>query len=201
MLTLADIANLDTHDQFFSYADAYRSASAMLCRQMKQDDTYYTWSHAAVVLMLAAHAVELFLKGALLKRTGKIIETHNIQRLAEKYRETFQETALTWDILFANPLSETELIILMKEEWPEINEVQLKQSIAATPDPSILYRYPVDKPGKDWRGHYGFTTPTEFLATLDQLGQDFQRIKSALDKLPDPRREDSTGTLHAHQPR
>lgn len=197
MLTLADMRSLKVHDQFVSYAHAYRSASAMLCRQMETDDTGYTWPHATVILMLAAHAVELFLKGALQKRTGMIIETHDIQQLSEKYREAFQDAAFAWDIPFAIPLSETEQIAQAKELWPEIDQAAYKESIKAAPKPSVLYRYPKTFPSKEekkkgvkgpqeWRGAYGFTTPTEFLTTLDQLGQDFNRLKLELDKLPDP---------------
>ncbi|MBS0151366.1 MAG: hypothetical protein JSR31_10530 [Nitrospira sp.] len=182
MLTLSDIINLEAHDQFFSYADAYLSASAVLCRQMKNDSTRYTWPHATVILMLAAHAVELFLKGALLKSTGKLSATHDIQQLAEKYRETFQNLVLTWEIPFANPCSETELIAQMKQQWPDIDEAHIKTFITSTPDPSILYRYPFDKPGKQWPGVYGFTTPTQLLTMLDWLEFDFKRIRLELNK-------------------
>ena len=184
MLTLADINHLEVPDQLFSYAEAYRFASALLCRKVESNDTFYTWPHASVTLMLAAHAVELFLKGALLKRKIKISGTHNIQKLAEEYRKAFQDAAFAWEIPFANPLSETELIALMKEQWPDTDEAKLKESIAATPHPSIVYRYPVSKDGKEWRGLYGFT-PTGFLPVLDQLELDFKRLRSELDKLAD----------------
>lgn len=183
MLTLADIKHLEVPEQLFSYADAYRSASVLLCRKVESYDTFYNWPNATVVLMLAAHAVELFLKGALLKRKVKITLTHNIQQLAEKYRETFQEEAFAWDIPFATPLSETELIAQMKRLSPDLDETKLKEFIAATPQPSILYRYPVNG-SKEWRGVYGFT-PTEFLSTLDQMERDFKRLRFDLDKLAD----------------
>lgn len=182
MLTLADMNSQEVPDQLLNYADAYRSASVLLCRKVESDNTSYTWPHASVVMMLASHAVELFLKGALLKRKIKISGTHNIQKLAEKYRETFQDAAFAWEIPFANPLSETELIAQMKQSWPDIDVAELKKSIAATPDPSILYRYPVSKDGKEWRGLYGFT-PAGFLPRLNQLELDFKRLKSELDKL------------------
>lgn len=182
MPTLSDIVNLETHDQFFSYADAYLSASAVLCRQMENEDTRYTWPHASVVLMLSAHAVELFLKGALLKSMNKLEATHDIQQLAEKYREMFTDPALAWDIPFANELSKTELVAQMKQLWSDIDETKLRNSIDATPDPSILYRYPVNKAGMEWQGAYGFT-PTGFLPRLEQLELDFKRIRLELDKL------------------
>jgi hypothetical protein len=189
MLTLADLNHLEVPDQLFSYAEAYRSASVLLCRKVESDATLYTWPHASVVLMLAAHAVELLLKGALLKRKVMISKTHDIQQLAETYRETFPEPTLAWNIPFANPLSEKELIAYMKQEWPEINEVKLRESMDLTPEPSILYRYPVTvrkekntgvKRIEEWPGSYGFTTATEFLSTLDQMNHDFKRIRQYL---------------------
>ncbi len=60
MLTLSDISHLKVPDQFFGYADAFLSGSALLCRKVERDDTFYTWPHASTVLMLAAHGVELF---------------------------------------------------------------------------------------------------------------------------------------------
>ncbi len=183
MLTLSDIRHLKFPDQFFSYADAFLSGSTLLCRKVESDDTFHTWPHASMVLMLAAHSVELFLKGALLKRKVEIWRTHDINRLAGKYRETFPETTLGWDIPFANPLSQTELIAEMKELWPETDEAKLKSFITTTPHPSILYRYPVNDKA-EWRGGYGFT-PTEFLSTLDQIDHDFKRLRAELAKLPD----------------
>jgi len=182
MLTLADISHLEVPDQLFSYAEAYRTASVLLCRKVENDDTLNTWPHATVILMLASHSVELFLKGALLKRKIEISQTHNIQQLAEKYRETFQDAAFAWEIPFANPLSVPELIAQMKQLWPDTDETELRKSIAATPAPSILYRYPVNKDGMEWRGAYGFTS-TGFLLRLEQLELDFRRLRFELDKL------------------
>lgn len=179
MLTLSEFNHLDEPDQFFGYAEAYRYASDQLCRRMESDDSLYTWPNASVILMLAAHAVELFLKGALLKRNVEM-GGHDIQQLAEKYREVFTEPELAWDFPFASPLSRTETIASMKQQWPDIDEAKLKEFMETAPAPSILYRYPVYRSGKKWRTLCGFTTATEFLSTLDQVDQDFKRIKLLL---------------------
>lgn len=69
MLTHSEIGNLTVPGQLFGYAYAYRTSSAVLCEKFESDDAASsTWPNATVLLMLAAHAVELFLKGALLKR-------------------------------------------------------------------------------------------------------------------------------------
>jgi len=188
MLTHSDIGHLTVPDQLFGYADAYRSASAVLCQKVDSDATFRTWPHAAAVLMLAAHAVELFLKGALLKGTGGEVWSygHKIDKLAVKYRETFKDNpSLTWDIPFASTLTETEWMAQMKKLNPDTPEAYFKGLISATPDPTILYRYPVNKFGKDWPGLYGFE-PHSFLLTLSQVEGDFNRIRTQLDTLPQP---------------
>lgn len=187
MITLADIHHLEPSEQMFRYAEAYRSASVLLCHRIADDKTFYTWPNATVVLMLAAHAVELFLKGALLKKEGRIPRTHDIHRLAEKYRNIFHDPKFTWNIPFANPLSEKEVIANMKQFWPDIDEADLKQCIAAIPDPSILYRYPMtitkdQKRIEEWPGVYGFML-MGFLSILDELARDFKRLTSELEKI------------------
>jgi hypothetical protein len=183
MLTHSDMWHLTVPEQLFDYANAYRSASAVLCQKVESDNTFCTWPNAAVVLMLAAHAVELFLKGALLKRNVEEVWSygHNIDKLAAKYREKFHEDpSFTWDIPFASTLTETEWIAQMKQMNPDITDAELEGLISATPYPSILYRYPVNKGGKDWPGLYGFEPPS-FLLQLSQFEYDFNRIRSQLE--------------------
>ena len=184
MLTHSEIWHLTVPEQLFRYASAYRSSSAVLCEKFESDTTFSTWPNAAVVLMLAAHAVELFLKGALLKRNVKEAwdYNHSINKLAEKYRETFQEPPFKWDIPFAPTLTETEWIAWMQQNNPAYTEAELKGILKSWPDPSILYRYPVNKVDQDWPGLYGFYPP-EFSQTLYQVECDFDRIRSHLNQL------------------
>ncbi len=187
MLTHSEIGNLTVPEQLFGYAYAYRTSSAVLCEKFESDDAASsTWPNATVVLMLAAHAVELFLKGALLKRNVQEEEVwsfgHKINKLAAKYRETFHgEPAFEWDIPFASTLTETEWIARMQQLAPDITEAELRDVLRASPDPSILYRYPVNKLGKKWPGLYGFQPP-EFSQTLAQVECDFDRIRSQLNR-------------------
>ncbi|MEK6762379.1 MAG: hypothetical protein AABY96_06655 [Nitrospirota bacterium] len=186
MLTHSDIEHLTVPEQLFGYANAYRSSAAVLCSKFESADdvTFCTWPNAVVVLMLTAHAVELFLKGVLLKRTGDKVWSygHKIDKLAEKYRETFQaEPSFTWDIPFASTLTETEWIAQMKQVNPDTTDAELKNLISGVPDPSILYRYPVNKHGEKWQGLYGFYPP-EFNQILSRVECDFDRIRSQLNQ-------------------
>ena len=47
------------------------------------------------------------------------------------------------------------------------------------PVPSMLYRYPVAKGGKEWNGAFGFE-PNLFVDVLDQLRRDFERIRALI---------------------
>jgi hypothetical protein len=139
--------------------------------------------------MLAAHAAELFLKGALLKRcpdADVFKYKHQLTALSVAYRRQFTEASFDWDI----PFQQGELPDGITEE---------EERLLRTPEPSILYRYPVDTKGSDWKGLYGFE-PHSFLTLLHQLEQDFKRIKSQLTDSRDAANEDSappspTGTL------
>lgn len=171
LLTASDIIHLNPPDRYFHYAEAYRSASALLCQKAESDATFNTWSHSAVVLMLAAHAVELFLKGALLKRGVKFEEVgHDLNTLAEKYRATFPDPpfAFECEIPFASPVSESELIKQRKQSEPNLDEAEYRKFLRTLPEPSILYRYPVNKRRKEWPGLYGFI-PSTFLVVLIDL--------------------------------
>lgn len=185
ILVHSDMRQLPVPEQLFSYAEGYRGSAAVLCEKMKSDLVSFTWPNGAVVLLLASHAVELFLKGALLKGnpTANVWDhNHNIDLLGADYRSQFPDPLFKWDIPFTDGLTETERIAQMKALYPSLTEVEIAELKALrdrTPNPSILYRYPVAKGGKQWRGLYGFE-PHSFVLLLDQLKTDFDRIKSHL---------------------
>jgi hypothetical protein len=187
-ISYADIQHLQEPEQLFAYADAYRSAAAAMCQQMTSDAAHSTWPNAVVVLMLTAHAVELFLKGALLKRSpaASFRNTHNIDFLSENYRLQFEGPSFEWDIPFNSGLTEAKRIELMAEAFPSLTESEIKEMSkemgkkqAASRPPSIVYRYPTDGSGTEWRGNEGFE-PHSFLSLLDHVENDFKRIKTNL---------------------
>lgn len=181
LLSLSSMWHLPVPERLFIYADAYRNSSATLCQKMIDDPATFTWPHGSVVLMLGAHAVELFLKGALLKRDPGLDvwnHGHNIETLKDEYRSHFPESVFEWDIPFASELNTEDFIAKLIEWYPELTPEQARQE-AGRSFPSIVYRYPVARGGKEWEGVYGFEAPS-FSKLLDQLGEDFERIKSHL---------------------
>ena len=89
---------------------------------MIDDPATFTWPHGSVVLMLGAHAVELFLKGALLKRDPGLDvwnHGHNIETLKDEYRSHFPESVFEWDIPFASELNTEDFIAKLIEFYAD----------------------------------------------------------------------------------
>lgn len=164
MVTDSEMVHLSLPQRFFEYAQAYRNAASALCLTMTSEDEACIWPNATVVMLLAAHATELFIKGAILARDPTaMIEHHRIDDLSVEYRKRFLESSFEWDIPF-------------KTEWPDIAKAEIEALKKTVPIPSILYRYPVGKGGEEWNGAFGFE-PNSFMGVLGQLKRDFDRIK------------------------
>ena len=164
MIVDSEIRHLSVPARFFAYAWAYRNAAAALCLEMV-DREYRTWPNATVVLLLAAHAVELFLKGAILSRDPTAdVWHHRIDALSREYAKRFPQASFSWDIPF-------------KTDYLGMTEAQIEEAEKTTLVPSVLYRYPVSKGGEDWKTAIGFI-PIEFVPILDGLKADFARLES-----------------------
>lgn len=154
MITASELNGLSVPERLFAYADGYRNAASLVCTKIAEAPRCFGWPDAAVVLMLAAHAAELFLKGALLKRcpdADVFKYKHQLTALSVAYRRQFTEPSFDWDIPF------------QQDELPD-GITEQEEKLLRTPEPSILYRYPVDTKGSDWKGLYGFE-PLSFLYT------------------------------------
>jgi len=168
MLTDTEIRHLAVPDKMFAYANSYLRGATALCDELAQAFGP-TWADGAVVLMMSAHATELFLKGMLLTRVAEEQvwkRGHDLEGLATDYRSTFSAPEFEWEVPFRTEYPEG-----MTPE--EIAELQPRRDAP----PSILYRYPVNKAGEDWKGLYGFE-PNSFLPVLRNMKSDFQRLRS-----------------------
>lgn len=168
MITDSELAHLSLPERFFEYAKSYRNAASSLCATMASEKAMCTWPNANVVMLLAAHATELFLKGAILSRESTaLIEHHVLDDLNVEYKRLFREPSFEWDIPF-------------KTEWGDLTGIEIRTLKKATPVvPSMLYRYPVAKGRKEWNGAFSFE-PNSFVEVLDQLACDFQRIMAQI---------------------
>lgn len=163
MITDSELLNLTVPQRFFEYAIAYRNAASALCSSMADERKLRTWPNANVVLLLAAHSTELFLKGAILSRDPSAkIEHHYLDTLDGEYKRLYTDPHFNWEIPF-------------RTEWGDLSEAEIQAVRKTSPVPSMLYRYPVAKGGLEWNGAFGFEAHS-FVEILDQLERDFRRI-------------------------
>ena len=149
--------------RFFDLARAYLAASLDVSRRIESGLDSRTWSNACVALMTAAHGVELFLKGALI--TKKIERWgHTINDLLDEYNANFTDEKFAFDCPFV-----TEFLGFS-------DKVAARENIKV-PLPSILYRYPVNKPGLEWNGAFAFM-PEKFIEEIESLDQFIQSVWS-----------------------
>jgi len=170
MVTDDETKHLPGSEQMLAYADAYLSAAHILCEKMSDNHQTCNWPNSSVVLMLSAHAVELFIKGTLLAHnpdTNISDYGHDIEKLEKDYLLTFPEPEFEWNIPFKMQIPENLIASQIKE---------LRQQF---PQSSIVYRYPIGKFNKEWRGIYAFE-PNSFKSLLAQVTDDFSRIRKLL---------------------
>ena len=168
MVTDSEIRQLPVPEKMFAYANSYLRGALALCEELAQS-LNCSWADGAVVLMMSAHASELFLKGMLLKRAPEQKvwgRGHDVEGLSADFRAYFPEPDFHWEVLF-------------RTEYPPgmtADEIAALAPLRDAP-PSILFRYPVDKAGEDWRGLYGFE-PNSFIPVLRRMKDDFERLQS-----------------------
>jgi len=170
MICDGEIRDLRDCEQLFEFAFAYLDASQLLCRGMTENSELRTWAFSSAVLFNTAHAIELFLKAALLRKNSSIDLSsfgHNIDRLAEEYEKQFTQEEFRWDI----PFRFAQAVSFSQEE-----KDFFKTHVA---QPSIENRYPFHSVGNHWITNKAFE-PFSFLKKLDVLQSDFERTFRAL---------------------
>lgn len=119
-------------------------------------------------MFLSAHAVELFLKGGILRKAPNEHFAHDLEHIYNRYRALFPAKRFA---LTSMPFA-TEFPGMSKQEVVEVKREQ--------PDPSELFRYTVDKTGEPWQAALGFEA-SSFSRALRALHADFMRISNEHD--------------------
>ena len=162
-----EIAHVCEPQRFTLYALAYLDAASVLCEHMIAHEAQRTWPNATVVLMLTAHSVELFLKGAILSRdVNAKVSDHRIDLLSSKYEALYLEPQFEFEVPF-------------RTEYPSISEEEIQALKKTEPVPSILFRYPVKKSGVEWQNVHAFEADC-FLKILSNLRNAYERIGNAI---------------------
>ncbi len=148
--------------QFLSFAEAYLDSAAQLCDRLCETPRESSFQRGSVILFLAFHAIELFLKGAILTRSKNEKLHHKIYDLKQRYDELFPGPEFSWNIPF-----KIEYLALEPEKIKE-NKKIIK--------PDQLHRYPTDKNGNEWKGVFAFE-PISFSSDIKAISIDFSRLE------------------------
>lgn len=159
------VSKLDPADSpalFFAYADAYLDSAKRLCKVLARSNRKATFERGAVVLFLSAHAVELFLKGAISLKAPRERFGHDLAALKVRYNKLYAAKRFH----FRPPFGTVQLL---PPEWP----VPPRNH----PTESERFRYPGNNDYVPWQGAYGFEAGS-FLLVLHALERDFARLQS-----------------------
>ncbi len=150
-------------EQFAAYAVAYLDSAQRLCDLLARSHRKATYERGAVVLFLAAHAVELFLKGAIVHKAPNERFSHDLEHLIRRYHALFPGKKFRLEVPFTTGLPSGMTV----EE-----KRRVKKLVAP---PGELYRYPIDKAYKPWSGAYGIEPSS--------LSRELAKLRSRLEEL------------------
>ncbi|MBI5591840.1 MAG: hypothetical protein HY881_15320 [Deltaproteobacteria bacterium] len=143
------------------------SSAIRLCTVLARSTKKATYVRGSVVLYLAFHATELFLKGAILKSVPEenVGTTHNIGTLNNRYKNLYPGKKYMFYLLFIT----SEEPDFSNIEPDKVKEYKIIIEKFEKDNPhDQKYRYPQNKEGQPWSGPNGFE-PSSFLRELKQL--------------------------------
>lgn len=170
MITNSQMLQFSTPYQFIDYARAYLVAALDSCGRMVAIESQRTWPHGSVAYLLAAHSVELFLKGLILHREPAFRpNSHDIDKLIEKFTSLYPEKDFQVDF----PFKTIFLGPLEPAEQPQTGKL--------TPL-SVLYRYPVNQEKTPWSEVCGIE-PIKFMEFLEKWQGESERMVEAAGRI------------------
>lgn len=177
LLVESEVSNLSLPKQFLAFSSAYLDSSIRLCTVLARSNRKATYARGSVILFLAFHATELFLKGAVLNSIPKenVGSTHNIGILNSRYKKLYPGKKYRFKLLFTSEDSDFFNIDPDKVKKYKI----IIENIDKHNPRDQQYRYPQNKQGQPWSGPNGFE-PSSFLRELKQLREQFNNISKII---------------------
>lgn len=167
MVVDSEIIHLSIPHRYVLFAEAFAKTAESLTEKMMREEKENTWPNASVVLMNAVHAVELLLKGLLLKHDASVkLDTHDIEKLYEKYLVAYPDSSCSFEMPFTT-------------NYGGLNETEINKLKKKSPMPSILYRYPAKSGQIEWSGAQGFISEL-FISVIRKLISDIENIKGRI---------------------
>lgn len=163
-LLLSDRLNsLNPSDQYAAYSMAYLDSAERLCGLLSRSYRSATYERGTVVLYLAMHAVELFLKGAILRKAPhERLVHHNLERIYNRYKELYPAKRYHFDMGFT-------------KNYSGMSKKEIQTARQYSPPIDQLFRYPQDKNSTPWPSLYAFEA-NSFLAELESLRMRFMQL-------------------------
>jgi len=162
LLTTEHLQTLAPCDQYAAYASAYLESSKTLCADLVQLPQLAKYEKGNVVLYLASHAIELFLKGAIMRKAPEDKLGHDLEHLYNRYKSLYPENRFHFDMGFTT-------------NYGEMTKQQAAKAKKIVPPIDQLFRYPQDRGGKLWFGLYAFEA-NSFMVDLKELEDSFARL-------------------------
>jgi hypothetical protein len=176
MVVESDLASLSDPLKFILFSDAYLDSASRLCAVLKRSPRKSNYARGAVVLYLMFHAIELFLKGAILERKPKgNLKSHDIQDLSNQYHNLYRGNKYKLHAPFISR-DETDLSEFYSPETLEERKMFIQESERKNPQDQ-RHRYPRNQEGQPWEGLGGFE-PESCLVVIKNLKADIARLTS-----------------------
>jgi hypothetical protein len=162
-----EMENKTQSELFFDLGFAYMDTSILSTKSMLNNQTPSQYSQSRVILSLAYHAIELFLKGAILfKKNEYKVNGHNLDTLYKEYQKLYTQDKFQLESPF--------ITRFMGISVDEINSINL-------PPRDQMYRYHTDRNTEKWEGVEGFI-PQDFLKKSSSLKNKFIELKKRIKK-------------------
>lgn len=170
----SEIASVSVPLQFLAFSDAYLDSASRLCVVLKRSPRKSTYVRGSVVLYLTFHAIELFLKAAILEKSPneRFGNKHDIEVLSIRYAKLYPKRKYAFNAPFTKV--ETDFTGLTPDIIKEL-KIVIKDMIRKNPTDQ-RYRYPRNREGLPWDGADGFE-PGSFHIEIEKLKENIARLK------------------------
>ena len=161
-----ELNGVETPKQFRLFAYAFLDSAEALTKSLITSEQAKNFLMGNPALYLARHAVELYLKGAILTRNDMKRLHHELESLAEQYATLFaDDTRCAWDVPFR-----VQVVGFDPQQIDSVREAHLKKF----PGDQRL-RYPTDRNMKPW-GFVAAFDATTFVRQIAAIRRDFERL-------------------------
>jgi len=167
LLPASRLEALPREQRYFEYSEAYLDSATRLCKVLARSTRKADFQRGAVVLYLVQHALELFYKGAILRKAPKERLVHGVPALRARYLKLYPAKGFLIQSTFV-------------PSYANLTTAEIAQVRGSEPPSDQIFRYPEDKEGTPWQGLFAFEA-TSFVGEISALKNDFARVRAAID--------------------